>query len=321
MIFITADGGGTKLTAFAFDEKLNILSAAKGGGVNSLFMSEDDARNNMENVANGLIDGLEKELGKVSEADGVYCTLAGKSEYFINALERRIKLKKVTRLNEGQLGVLAGTLGQNGLLVISGTGSDCFLIENGVSVDMIGGWGQYFGDEGSGFDMGRKAIVAAIKSYDGRGQKTELETLVFDELGLKKSLWEVCSIHKRPSFRKDVAALTKAIETACKNGDYVANEIVKDAADELSLAAVTLMKKRGYGKNDGFIFTTSGGGWKTSEKMTEIFVSGVKKEYPLAEFIKPEFEPVAGGAVKYIYDSGETPDKEILKEKLRDYTL
>lgn len=321
MIYITADGGGTKLAAFAFDEKLNVVSEARGGGVNGLFMSGDDARKNMEAVADGIIDGLKKNIGAIDEIDGLYYTVAGNSDYFINALERRIKLKKATRLNEGQLGILAGTLSQSGLLAISGTGSDCFLVENGVSVDMIGGWGQYFGDEGSGFDMGRKAIVAAIKSYDGRGEKTDLETLVFSGLGLENSLWEVCSIHRRPSFRKDVAALTKAIETACKNGDAVAREIVKYAANELSLAAVTLMKKHGYKKDDGFVFTTSGGGWKTSEEMTEIFVSGVKNEFPYSEFRRPEFEPVAGGVIKYIYDSGEIPEKEILKEKLRDYTL
>lgn len=80
---------------------------------------------------------------------------------------------------------------------------------------------------GSGFDIGRKAIIAATRSHDGRGEKPELEELDFHSLGLKGSLWEVCSIHNRPSFRKDVSSLTRAVETACGHSDRAALEIAE----------------------------------------------------------------------------------------------
>lgn len=321
MIYITADGGGTKLIAFAFDENLNVLASAKAGGVNSLFMGKDEARSNMAKVADTLFDSLEKSCGKVCEVEGLYYAIAGLGDGFSCEIERRAKVKRMERLGEGQIGFLAGTLEKSGLLALSGTGSDCFIIKDCRSVGMIGGWGLYFGDEGSGFDMGRQAIIAAIRSQDGRGKKTELEDLVFQSLGLEKSLWEVCSLHNRPSFRKDVSSLTRAVETACRHGDDTALEIVKNAAKELSLAAVTIMKKHGYSKDDTFVFTTAGGGWKTSEKMTEIFVDDVKEHFPLSVFKKPLFEPVVGGAIKYIYDQGDTPGEELLKEKLSEFLL
>jgi N-acetylglucosamine kinase-like BadF-type ATPase len=321
MIFITADGGGTKIIAFAFDENLNVLASAKAGGVNSLFMDKNEARNNMANVADTLFDSLEKNFGNICEVEGLYYTIAGLGSGLPDEIQRHAKVKKTERLSEGQLGFLAGTLEKTGLLALSGTGSDCFLIENCRSVDMIGGWGLYFGDEGSGFDIGRKAIMAAIRSQDGRGEKTELEELVFHSLGLNKSLWEVCSIHNRPSFRKDVSSLTRAVETACGHGDRTALEIVQNAAKELSLATVTIMKKHGYGRNDAFVFTTAGGGWKTSAKMTETFVGDVTEHFPLSVFKKPLFEPVAGGVIKYIFDKGDMPREELLKEKLSEFLL
>ena len=321
MIYIAADGGGSKLLAFAFDENLNVLAKAKSGGVNSLFMDAEEARNNMAKAADALFDGLKNTYGEIRFADGVYCTMAGGADNFVKEISRHAEVKNTTILNEGQLGVLAGTLGQNGMLAIAGTGSDCFLVENGKSVGMVGGWGQYFGDEGSGFDIGKNAIIAAIRSYDGRGPKTLLESLVFQSLGLKNSLWEVCAIHRRKTFRKDVSALTKAVETACENKDAVALRLVEHAADELVLTAVTLMKQHGRDKDSGFLFTTAGGAWKTAKTMTERFVSGVKKQFPYSEFIKPEFEPVVGCAVRYIFDRGDIPKKEILTEKFRDYLL
>ncbi len=98
-------------------------------------------------------------------------------------------------------------------------------------------------------------------------------------------------------------------------------KIVEYAADELALAAVTMMTDKGYSKDDSFIFTTSGGGWKTSAEMTQRFIAGVNGKFPRAVFKRPVFEPVAGGAIKFIFDSGDIPDETLLREKLRSYLL
>ena len=321
MINIAADGGGSKLLALAFDDDLNVLAAARSGGVNALFMNAEDVENNINIVSDKLFAELTGKTGISANIGSVYCTIVGNIETFIKAIERHAEVNKIKRLNEGQTGILAGTLTTDGLLALSGTGSDCWLVRNGEKIDMIGGWGQYFGDEGSGFYMGREAIIAAIKAADGRGPKTELETLVPAALGFKKSLWEVCTLHTKSTFRNDVSSLTKAVETACRHGDRVAIGIVEKSADEIACAAITLMKKNGYSRNNSFSFTTSGGTWKTSERMTEYFVSKVKKEFPKAVFCKPEFEPIVGCVIRYIYDKGEIPQVDILREKFRDYLL
>ena len=41
-------------------------------------------------------------------------------------------------------------------------------------LNRVGGWGYVLGDEGSGYDIGRQALVAIMKSYDGRGKSTQL---------------------------------------------------------------------------------------------------------------------------------------------------
>ena len=81
------------------------------------------------------------------------------------------------------------------------------------------------------------------------------------------------------------------------------------------------MEKHGYNSDDTFVFTTAGGGWKTSARMTETFVRNVTERFPLSVFKKRLFEPVAGGVIKYIFDRGDTPREELLKEKLSGFLL
>ena len=68
-------------------------------------------------------------------------------------------------LNDAQLAHYALLQGEDGLLVIAGTGSVCF----GKSENewyRVGGWGHLFGDEGSGYSIGKLAIQHALEEFD-----------------------------------------------------------------------------------------------------------------------------------------------------------
>ena len=57
----------------------------------------------------------------------------------------------------------------------SGTGSISYCYNKKTNeLNRVGGWGYVLGDEGSGYDIGRQALVAIMKSYDGRGKSTQL---------------------------------------------------------------------------------------------------------------------------------------------------
>ena len=314
MINIAADGGGTKLSVVAFDENLNILANVRGNGVNALFIGEDIVRKDMEDTIDKLFASVKKSVGTGKKIDNLYLTLAGNAEVFKEVIRTHAEIEKTVWMNEGELGLYAATYGRDGLLALAGTGSDCFWIEDGKTIDGIGGWGIYFGDEGSGFYIGREAILAAIKSHDGRGEKTVLEKLVFEQLGLKNSLWEVCSLHLLPTFRSDIASLTKAVEDACRENDEVALEIVKKSAEEVALAAVTLLHKNGQTEDSVFIYSIAGGAWKTSPVMIRRFCEIIGEKFPKAEFVMPEFEPVTGGIIMFAQENGISNFKEKLTE-------
>ena len=71
----------------------------------------------------------------------------------------------VVLLNDAQLAHYALLQGEEGVLVIAGTGSVCF----GRSQNewyRVGGWGHLFGDEGSGYYIGKLAIQHALAEFD-----------------------------------------------------------------------------------------------------------------------------------------------------------
>ncbi|MFX3839205.1 BadF/BadG/BcrA/BcrD ATPase family protein, partial [Streptococcus suis] len=62
--------------------------------------------------------------------------------------------------NDAVPALYSGTWGQPGIVLISGTGSiACALTSRGAR-HRVGGWGYLLGDEGSGYDLGKKAAMA-----------------------------------------------------------------------------------------------------------------------------------------------------------------
>src|SRR5256885_3664729 len=53
-----------------------------------------------------------------------------------------------------------------GVLLIAGTGSIVIGRDKDRNMFRVGGWGPHFGDEGSGFWIGREAVRAALRSLD-----------------------------------------------------------------------------------------------------------------------------------------------------------
>lgn len=58
-------------------------------------------------------------------------------------------------------------LKKGGLVLIAGTGSNCFLLNPDGSSKKCGGWGHILGDQGSSFKLVQRAIKMVINEEDG----------------------------------------------------------------------------------------------------------------------------------------------------------
>ena len=125
-----------------------------------------------------------------------------------------------------------------GIVVSAGTGSIAVGRDARGERRRIGGYGWQMGDEGSGYAMGRAALGAVSRAYDGRSPRTALTERVlaatrcpdFDTL----VRWAASA---SPS---EMASLAPHVLEVAAQGDPLAQGIVDYAARELSQLAICL---------------------------------------------------------------------------------
>ena len=111
-----------------------------------------------------------------------------------------------------------------GIIVIAGTGSIAFGRDREAGVIRVGGWGNQFDDAGSGYDIGRKAVLAALRAYDGRGKATGLTQALCAELHLA-SITEAVPMNLSA---QNIASLFRVVHPQAGAGDEIQRTEIKD---------------------------------------------------------------------------------------------
>ena len=140
----------------------------------------------------------------------------------------------------------AGTPAPDGSLLLSGTGAVAIAVKDRVMASRSDGHGWLLGDRGSGFWLGRQAVLAAMAALGGEGPATALTGLVIESLRLPEIGRDapltprdlVAAVMAEPPTA--LARLAPLLTTACADGDPVAEAIADRAAGHLAatLAAV-----------------------------------------------------------------------------------
>jgi N-acetylglucosamine kinase-like BadF-type ATPase len=160
----------------------------------------------------------------------------------------------VTIHNDAITALAAGTWGEAGMVLISGTGSIAYgyLPESDTYV-RVGGWGYLLGDEGSGFDIGQKALTAVMKQHDGRGPQTLLTELILDAWSLEAPDAIITHVYNLSNVRTAIADLSKLAVYAAKSEDQTAARIIDESLEQLAELAVTLKSRLSRQRTDADI--------------------------------------------------------------------
>jgi len=145
-----------------------------------------------------------------------------------------------------------------GVALIAGTGSLAFARDRSSREARAGGWGYWFGDEGSGFDLGRQTLRAVSRAVDGRGPATSLVQLVFEQFGIREGSQLVEVLYKAESPRGRIATLAPLVFAAADQSDGPALAILDDAAAALSEHVVALVERLAFPRV-GFPLALAGG--------------------------------------------------------------
>lgn len=142
------------------------------------------------------------------------------------------------------LAAAAAALGDGpGLLVWAGTGS--FAIARGADgvLHRVGGRGYLLGDQGSGFDLVRRAAAAALLAVDGLGPATALGPALAEAFGAP-AVARLGAVLQGLSSGVVAGQLPVVLRVAAA-GDPVANEVLAEGAEALAALAAGAVRAAG----------------------------------------------------------------------------
>ncbi|MGG4440083.1 N-acetylglucosamine kinase [Brevibacillus fortis] len=242
--FIGIDGGGSKTKAAICNEAGQVQAIVAGESSNPLSRSWGD----VEATLRQLIDAVRIKAGaKEEEVAGLFIGLGGADRPQIKErLQHAFADEWGERLlidNDVIAALYAGTWGQPGIVLLAGTGSIACAFSKEGARHRVGGWGYLIGDEGSGFDLGKKAAIAVMREYDGRGESTVLTRLFMDYYGVERPDELISLIYEGSNPRMELAKTSQLVEQAAALGDPVANALIMQAVEDLLELADACLKK------------------------------------------------------------------------------
>ncbi|MCR8657212.1 N-acetylglucosamine kinase [Paenibacillus endoradicis] len=120
-----------------------------------------------------------------------------------------------------------------GIILIAGTGSICFGVNEQGEQHRTGGFGYLIDDEGSGYSIGRDLLSTLVQAEDGRISGTIIPSLVYEQLGLRTVQEIVGFVYDKQTTKKEIANLAPLLTLACEQGDQHALALADRCADSL----------------------------------------------------------------------------------------
>ncbi|RWX67574.1 N-acetylglucosamine kinase [Mesorhizobium sp. M4B.F.Ca.ET.089.01.1.1] len=237
--FLGVDGGGTGCRARIEDEAGTVLGQGLSGPATTRL-------------------GIEPAWASVSRAFGAAIDEAGFGPAEIARIRAGIGLAGIGRkgalealkaiahpfasiafVSDGVGACLGAHSGQDGAIVIAGTGSIGLGFVDGRDL-RVGGYGFPISDEGSGADLGLKAVRLALRAHDGRYERTALLAEVMQRF--KNDPMEAVAWMDRASAT-DYAALAPMVIRHADQGDAAGRRIVQSAAEQVDTFVRVLFDK------------------------------------------------------------------------------
>lgn len=291
------DGGGTRTTAWLADEHGRILARAEAGPSNPVKAGFEPAQHEILRAAREALRHARAGLRSALTLQAVVVGLAGVDRpqahrRFLKWLKRNIPAWHHLLISDAAIALAAANGDQAGIVVVAGTGSIAFGRDRQGRTHRSGGWGSLFDDAGSGYDIGRKAIAAALRGLDGRGPRTRLARSLPGALGIAR----LTDVVLKPPSPPGMAALFPTVLRAARSGDRIAREILRDAGCDLAELTFALARRLRWSRRK-FILVCSGGVFRSSLLIRNAFAAAVRRKCPRAKIVLLRRPAVLGAIV------------------------
>ncbi len=237
---IGIDGGGTKTECILIDATGTIVARHVAPGCNPNIVGNDAARTTVTAALAALISSpaLSSQLSTLSSSPimATQLFMSGAPAFWAEFAATLTGFGHVTAAPDSLPTLELATHGRPGLVLHAGTGSFVAARAPDGTVHYAGGTGWRFGDPGSGYELGRRAIARALLELQGWLPPSRLGPTVRDHTELgdaadARALTRYFYAHAEPN--RVIAALAPAVLRLASEGDHTAHQVLIESATEL----------------------------------------------------------------------------------------
>lgn len=235
---IGIDGGGTKTELILVDSSGTIVARHLAPGCNPSIIGAAAARQ----LVTDALAALTATLNSPSIDRTLLC-MAGSRSYWNEFAASLTGYGRVTATDDSLPVLELATDGGPGLVLHAGTGS--FVAARGPdgAAHYAGGIGWRFGDPGSAYELGRRAVARTLLELQGWTPSSALGAAVCAKTGLSDAISLTRHFYAVENPNPALAALAPHVTALADEGDRAAGKIIHDSVGELGYLARSVLHK------------------------------------------------------------------------------
>jgi N-acetylglucosamine kinase-like BadF-type ATPase len=308
---LAIDGGNSKTDVALVAEDGTLLASARGPGINAHVTGIDQTALILDAVVKQAVTQLDRRhrgdgippgwVARHTVACLANADLPEEEVEHAAAVQAQGWSATATVVNDTfailRAGLADGSGSHWGVAVVCGAGINAVGVAPDNRVARYLALGTISGDWGGGYGLGLEVLWHAVRAEDGRGRDTILTSYLTSHFGVERVEEVTIGIHKGKIPGDDLTGLAPILLRAADEGDPVAVTVVNRLADEISVMAITAMRRLGLtGLATPVVL---GGGVITARN--PLLMSGITRQLteaaPAAEVRVIDVPPVAGAAL------------------------
>jgi N-acetylglucosamine kinase-like BadF-type ATPase len=305
---LAIDGGNSKTDVALVAEDGTLLASARGPGINAHVTGIDQTALILDAVVKQAVTQLDRRhrvpsgwVARHTVACLANADLPEEEVEHAAAVQAQGWSATSTVVNDTfailRAGLADGSGSHWGVAVVCGAGINAVGVAPDDRVARYLALGTISGDWGGGYGLGLEVLWHAVRAEDGRGRDTILTSYLTSYFGVERVEEVTIGVHKGKIGHDDLIGLAPMLLRAADEGDPVAVSVVSRLADEISVMAITAMRRLGLtGLATPVIL---GGGVITARN--SLLMSGITRQLteaaPAAEVRVIDVPPVAGAAL------------------------
>jgi N-acetylglucosamine kinase-like BadF-type ATPase len=248
---LAIDGGNSKTDVALVASDGTLLASARGPGINSHEVGADQTGMILDAVVKQAAASAGVKSSGWVALHTVACLanadLPEDEAELATAVQDQAWSPTATVVNDTFAILRSGLTDEDqphwGVAVVCGAGINCVGVAPDGRVTRFLALGTISGDWGGGYGLGLEVLWHAARAEDGRGPDTLLAGYTTSHFGLERVEELTIGIHKGKIDDDELIGLAPVLLRAADEGDPVARTVVNRLAEEISVMAITAMRR------------------------------------------------------------------------------